>query len=172
MRRKPINERWSRELLDRIIGSPETPVPSGTTRKIPTFARRYVEEAGPTPKPEYRQQEIPIVSTRRFQISKKDVARFGPTDRCPGCAATARGVGKAPHTEECRVRMEKELMETEEGRQRLARADERLAHELVRRAGMDPYSAGEQVQGGENEAPQTIFRRWETNAAMQTWREV
>ena len=153
VRRKPLNERWSKQLLDEVCGSPETPIPTGTTRKIPTFARKYSEDQGPRPQPEFRKQEIPVTRTRRFQISKKDIENFGPSDRCPGCRAVIAGHGKAPHTEECRVRIEGELMKSDEGKQRLARADDRLAHELVRRAGMDPYSTTERVQGGEGSAP-------------------
>ena len=38
-------------------------------------------------------------------------------------------------------------------RQQSARADERMAHEIVRRAGMDPYSTTESIQGGGERPP-------------------
>ena len=79
------------------------------------------------------------VEHERLYNIKKDIDKWGPSDRCPGCEAIIRGTAKAPHTAICRVRIEAELVKTEEGGQRLARADERMAHEIVRRAGTDPY---------------------------------
>ena len=35
LRRRPLSERWSREMIDHIVGTPETPVPGVASRKPP-----------------------------------------------------------------------------------------------------------------------------------------
>ena len=55
------------------------------------------------PKPEIK---------RRARISRSDVIRVGFTIGCPGCTAINRGEKEAQnHTEECRTRIEKALIE-------------------------------------------------------------
>ena len=41
---------------------------------------------------------------REFYITKTDAENHGYTPRCPGCGSLFRGVGKQPHTAECRER--------------------------------------------------------------------
>ena len=45
--------------------------------------------------------------TREFYITKKDAESHGYTRGCPGCGSWFRGVGKQPHTAECRKRFRK-----------------------------------------------------------------
>ena len=55
---------------------------------------------------------------REFYVVRKDVNRFGPTARCPGCADVSRGVSvKHAHNDECRNRIAKLLMD--DGAQRV-----------------------------------------------------
>ena len=44
---------------------------------------------------------------REFYITKKDAENHGYTRGCPGCGSWFRGVGKQPHTAECRERFRK-----------------------------------------------------------------
>ena len=49
---------------------------------------------------------------RECYVTKKDVERFGPTARCPACADTMKGIsGRHAHTDECRDRIGKLLMD-------------------------------------------------------------
>ena len=41
---------------------------------------------------------------REFYITKMDGEKHGDTLGCPGCGSLVRGVGKKPHTAECRER--------------------------------------------------------------------
>ena len=53
-----------------------------------------------------------------FYVVRKDVNKFGPTPRCPGCADVSRRVSvKRAHSDECRNRIAKLLMD--EGAQRV-----------------------------------------------------
>ena len=57
---------------------------------------------------------------REFCVVRKDVNKFGPTPRFPGCADVSRGVSvKHAHNDECRKRIAKLLMD--EGAQRVER---------------------------------------------------
>ena len=44
---------------------------------------------------------------REFYITKQDAENHGYTRGCPGCGSWFRGVGKQPHTAECRERFRK-----------------------------------------------------------------
>ena len=44
---------------------------------------------------------------REFYITKKDAEKHGYTRGCPGCGSWFRGVGKQPHTADCRERFRK-----------------------------------------------------------------
>ena len=83
---------------------------------------------------------------RSWPIKKSDIENNGPTDDCPGCRAALRG-SKAAHTIICRNRFEAILMQTEEGRDRIDRADERIAQEIVRRTNVDPPATDQQGGG-------------------------
>ena len=83
------------------------------------------------PKPEIK---------RRARISRSDVIRVGHTIGCPGCVAISRGEKEAQnHTEECRARIEKALIE--EGGlkgKRMTEGNERYrAHKAKRTGGKD-----------------------------------
>ena len=43
--RKPVGERWSKQLLDCIVGTPAIPVVGGTGRQMPAYAKRFDNNA-------------------------------------------------------------------------------------------------------------------------------
>ena len=53
-------------------------------------------------------QETPSI-VHGAHLTKKDLDKFGFTDRCPGCSAIIRGLRVQPHAEHCRRRLEKHL---------------------------------------------------------------
>ena len=158
VRRRPADERWSKQLLDGIVGTPATPVPGVAGRKVPTYAKKFSTK-DPEKKPSdfMPPEETEAPRARTWKILKEDIIGkdgIGPTPGCPGCRALERGVSwKAGHTPECRLRVERHLTTTEEGRARLARADERLAHETLRQQGINPYASGTATdEGGGDDA--------------------
>ena len=168
VRRKPVDERWSKQLLDGIVGSPAVPIVGIVSRRMPAYAKMF--DNNPAKKPtEYAEQPMaePPTSTT-WSIMKKDIDTHGPSVQCPGCRAAVRGsTYKMQHTKECRLRFEGTLEGTEEGRKRMERADERLAHDILRHQGIDPYAppdTNDQQGGGDAAAdgdgpPQNISSR-------------
>ena len=78
-RRKPLEERWSRDLLDGIVGTPAIPVPGTENRRIPAYAKKFSEDNkeksdNPTFIP---QPEVDKV-IRKFRILKSDIQEHGP----------------------------------------------------------------------------------------------
>ena len=151
VRRKPLAERWSAEMLDRVAGTPAAPVPGSSSARSPAYARKFARTQEQRDSPVFVEQPVPPVpQVRGFKILKTDIEEHGVSENCPGCRAIARGASyKAAHTALCRARFEARLMESEEGKARLSRADDRLNHELVRRAGAEPFQERAQQGGGE-----------------------
>ena len=128
VRRKPIEERWDRENLGRIVGVPwrksegdecadgegmETDV-----RVMDSEYRERLEAKGQEPVP------------RRAYIHKRDLERIGYIVGCPGCVSVVRGGARQAHTERCRRRVEEELKGTDR-----MRAAEKRRREFLDRAG-------------------------------------
>ena len=64
---------------------------------------------------------------RRMRIKPSDLQTHGYTIGCPGCEAVQLGTDlRRNHTEDCRVRIEGKVRETEEGQGRMDRAKARL----------------------------------------------
>lgn len=74
------------------------------------------------------------VIPRRLRLTPEDFATQGFTQRCPGCIWIQTKVGpRRGHTEDCRSRIEKNINETEEGKERMERTQDRLNHWLSER---------------------------------------
>ena len=143
LRRRPLAERWSSDMMSKVAGTPAAPVPGRADRRSPAYARKFAktqeQREAPVfvPQPEVEEPEIRV---RNFKILKTDIREHGPTDNCPGCRAVQRNATyKAAHTAECRARFEGLLKQSEGGRARLGRADDRITHAMVRQEGMDPH---------------------------------
>ena len=121
--RRSSDKRWSAELLNKITGSPQDPVPGSNQKRIPAFAKKFENEKA--------EQAVFIPVTQEEQevrsayIYKTDVDKHGPTPKCPGCRALANGARyRARHTPECRKRFE-ELLSQDDGGARFAAAKRR-----------------------------------------------
>ena len=83
IRRKPVGERWSKQLLDGIVGTPAIPVVGSTGRRMPAYAKRFdnntVRKA-----PEFVEQpEVEAPQDRTWKILKADAQTHGGTPGCP-----------------------------------------------------------------------------------------
>ena len=75
------------------------------------------------------------VRAQRVWIYEEDYKTFGITDDCKKCLHNQKwGYNKSRmmHSERCRARMEQALATTEEGRARLAAAEERINQKLAK----------------------------------------
>ena len=77
---------------------------------------------------------------RSFTIQKKDLVNFGYSPGCPGCYSAANDRKYKPHTVECRLRLEKAMLEDEAGNNRVKEAklrEDAYLEEQIRRADED-----------------------------------
>jgi hypothetical protein len=97
VRRKTLQERWTRENLEMIGGVPwQMGEQEGEDLKmeITIMDKDYKEKmAGET-----EAERVP----RRMFIRKEDVEVHGYTVRCPGCVSILRGTARQEHSAECR----------------------------------------------------------------------
>ena len=126
IRRKPINERWDADLIDKIRGLPWKLKPDDDTvtelpHPIEIRPERPEVENEPTDWQDKPQQ------LRKTYITKGDLEDFGYTKGCPACAATAGGYKRdgTLHTQACRKRIEERMMETEAGKEKLKKTEEK-----------------------------------------------
>ena len=149
VRRRPIEERWSKELLDGIVGTPAAPVAGVEGRQMPACAKKFDGNTMRKAPAFVKQPEEDTPQTRTWPIPKTDVTTHGPTLGCPGCRAAARGASyKMQHTKKCRLIFETILLKTEKGRARMERANERQAREILRHQGIDPHAGAPADQEG------------------------
>ena len=102
------------------------------------------EDAARVPNPEAvdaevipKDPEMPESIVRKMYIRKADIIKHGETPGCNGCRCVALGKPLQSHTAACRERLEGLLRETEEGQERLAKADHRVTEALVRESERD-----------------------------------
>ena len=133
VRRKPPDMMWSKEMLDKIIGTPETLVPGKDSGRPPTYAMVEENATIVAPTTVYVSGPLPERQTRQLAIRRSDVLEHGPSERCVGCRCVMMGekVTK-PHSQACRARFEQIIQQTEDGQSRVARANERLTTAVVK----------------------------------------
>ena len=126
VRRKPMDSRWSPELISSMRGSPTQPVPGQAYNRTPAFSRKFGNQERRDGL--YAPQDPDVIpGVRDWKIYKKDIEMHGPPDGCAGCRAIVTGsLSKQPHTRNCRRRLQELIMETEEGRMRVQRAARRV----------------------------------------------
>ena len=125
--RKAEDRRWSLEMIKDVNGSPMEPIPGSGQSKIRAFARQKEntdeKDAKFAPPPERTEPEV-----RPTYIYKKDVEEHGPTEGCPGCRAAMNPTSsfRAKHSVECRKRFEEIMKQSEDGKRRVEKAEERM----------------------------------------------
>ena len=118
VRRVVLEKRWSKELMDSIVGIPMEPVP-GKTRRVTAYAKKAPEPTAT----QFQVQAPQEQEVRPFHIYKSDIVEFGKTDGCLGCRALMGNSNwRAKHSAQCRKRVEEQLSKTETGSKRVKRA--------------------------------------------------
>ena len=152
IRRKLEASRWNASEHDALTCLPWKPYsntdddtilmrpPAASTIALPSAESRPVRRD---------EERVP----RSFTIKKRDLVNYGYTPGCHGCYAAANDRRYRPHTIECRQRIEKTMLEDEEGTNRVKEAKHRedaYLEEQVRRA-----DEGRQTQTGQPPAVPT-----------------
>ena len=129
VRRRPEDERWSRELTDQVAGEPKE-----ITKRPNTLAKKDEEGHPPRAPPIYARVEPPEPQVRAFRITRKDCIDYGSTPGCAGWRALQNNTESRNHSQTCRDRYEALLRNTEAGQERADRANKRM-DDAVARAG-------------------------------------
>ena len=124
VKRVPVQERWIKENLDMITGAPWCP--NGPDSKF--------DDIMPAVQVHMKEPEIPVQVPRcqeethlprRVYIRSSDIDKNGATPDCAGCKAHLLGKKAVHHSEGCRDRITKIMMDHSGSKKRVADADDR-----------------------------------------------
>ena len=127
LHRRAELDRWSTERFEELRGLPwkmSNPVERAPQNRVDMPALE-----GEQPKGEEKE-----FKPRHLYVLKSDTEKFGYTPCCPGCIAQIAETAARSHNDECRLRIQRKLMETEEGQARVKRAQERVEADYGRKA--------------------------------------
>ena len=123
VKRRPEEERWSIEEVNKVRGTPGRPIPGRSEQRIPVRVR--VPEK-PIPKEEGT--SVP----RGIRTEKRDFDKYGYTEGCERCVRMQVGGERRSHTQRCRDRTLNAVNEDEEDRERIKRKEEEVNEKLAR----------------------------------------
>lgn len=140
VRRKLESDRWDVSQLEGISSFPWKPYQGSEDDKI------LIRPPIPAAPKGVSDQEVERThdgepAPRPFSIQRRDLINFGYTPGCPGCYASANDRRYKPHTNACRQRLEKAMLENDLGNNRMKAARERedaYLEEKVREGDRDP----------------------------------
>ena len=127
-------DRWDKSQAMSVVGTPWQPAPGKPEDVVPVRVRFQDEQEQPKP-PEEGEKREPV--RRRARITKDDIKKFGYTIGCHGCRAISRGSPAENHSEECRARIESELMKA--GGQKAKKVQEGQERTSRGRGAEDPF---------------------------------
>ena len=125
VRRKAEDERWSREAVDAIRGSPGRPANGSGIREPPAYK---IDKKDPREEIVHKPVSVQVSEAKvhKWAIRPSDVAAHGPTSGCRGCMAVMLGLPREGHSDACRARMEELIQLSEDGQGRLQRYRDRV----------------------------------------------
>ena len=159
--RVPAEEQWKTELLSKLWGTPDHPVPGSESDRIPIEidqdGRRNPEvhedsydNFGRGVRVEQAETEERENVVRTMKVTAVKIGRYGTTDRCPGCEAYLSNQTGVTHNDDCRSRIRALMEKDESGQEELKKDAERVrkrTEDLYRReARKDPEVAAEEDQ--------------------------
>ena len=124
IRRKPEEDRWDKSQIKGMTGLPWKPYNHTSDDTIISRLPREIESQAQEP----RELKPPIdvdLGPRRFRIERRDLEKMGYTSGCPGCYASRHKRPHRTHTEHCRSRLHKIMMEDSEYRGRMGEVENR-----------------------------------------------
>ena len=149
VRRKVAGQRWNTEKLKWVVTAPE----DENKTKLP---KEVVFDKDKGQVPDNAEYEV-----RGVRIKKGDYEMFGYTEGCTGCQLLRSKQGRrGVHTRDCRARMVEAMGSTEEGKRRLAAAEDRWMEEMARRV---EGNVEEQERRNEGEEEEKRSTAGETN---------
>ena len=126
LHRRPEADKWPTEGFAELRGLPWR-MTGPRERAQPNRVDMPALE-GEQPAPQQRD-----FKARNLYVMKSDIELYGYTPQCPGCDAQLMGLPQRAHNDECRIRVQRKLQETEEGRERVKRAQDRVERDYGKR---------------------------------------
>ncbi|CAK0888783.1 unnamed protein product [Prorocentrum cordatum] len=144
-KRLTVEQRADKDLLNSLVGKPWAPVPTDVeVDEVPVAIEirapvpapvaplggplAPIPEAGDLP-PRALRVGRPPAGPRAVYIRKDlEIAKYGLSPGCCGCAAILSGARAQAHSAECRARIEQAMQDDDEAQQRLEDARERKRH--------------------------------------------
>ena len=130
LHRRPEDEKWPVEGFDVLRGLPWRM--SGPQERASPNRVGMPALEGEQPAPQHRD-----FKARNLYVMKSDIELYGYTPQCPGCDAQLMGLPQRAHNDECRMRVQRRLQETDEGKERVKRAQERVEKDYGKRVKRD-----------------------------------
>ena len=103
------DQRWSMELVQKIVGTPMVPGPIDADVAIESHEDPHAnlddaerdKQDDDNPKEPVNEDEVKSRAARRLMITQKDIDMYGETEGCPKCARYASGEkpGGVQHSE-------------------------------------------------------------------------
>ena len=106
---------------------------------------------------------------RRIYIRKQDLAKYGTTERCPGCRAYLRGGESKNHTEECRARITEAIKNDEQDKSRWERHDMRINERLMKKMEEQQAEQQDKEEDNSDEQERDNKRRGEEGEEGDEW---
>jgi hypothetical protein len=123
IRRTGAHRRWDADRVVRICGSPWKPIVSSVAKEKEEPKIRWLTEDEKNKGIEVREEDL--LKPGRVRLLKEDYVEHGFTSGCKGCKSIINQERAQTHSEECRKRMEKKLEESEVGKNRKRKAEEK-----------------------------------------------
>ena len=130
LHRRPEDEKWPVEGFEVLRGLPWRM--SGPQERASPNRVGMPALEGEQPAPQHRD-----FKARNLYVMKSDIELYGYTPQCPGCDAQLMGLPQRAHNDECRMRVQRRLQETDEGKERVKRAQERVEKDYGKRVKRD-----------------------------------
>ena len=124
----PEDQRWDSVKALAVVGLPWDPTPNADAEDGAQLPNPDVSDAEVIP----QDPEIPEAIVRKVYIKKADIIKYGEMPGCIGFRCVVLGKPLQSHTTACRERIEGHLRETDDGQQRLQKADDRVTETVAR----------------------------------------
>ena len=146
VQRLPAEQRWQKQSLDLITkvpmsqdcakaeceeGQEEEREGSGGVYAQPNVSTGLAEAGGRKQRAETEEEEE--MAPRNFQITRKDLERYGATPKCSACTAHIRGTRVGVHSQNCRERFTQIFGTIAEGKTKIERTRARQDQFLEQR---------------------------------------
>lgn len=124
----PEDQRWDVVKVLSVVGLPWDPTPTVDADDGARLPNPDAVEAEVVPK----DPEVPESIVRKMYIRKTDIEEHGQTPGCLGCKSAMLGKAPQSHSTVCRDRIEAIIRQTDAGKARMGRADDRMTEAVVR----------------------------------------